>query len=1043
MSTIETKPLKILNASAGSGKTYNLVKEYICLLITDEKDFTRFSRIIAMTFTNKASIEMKTRIVKALDELSFPEKYLEKSTEYASKIALELNITVEQVHNRSKKVLQNILHRYEDFFVMTIDKFNLKLIRSFSRDLDLPNDFEVILNETEVIEQVVDLLLNQLGKENLKDLTTIVFEYAKNNLDDGEKWNFRSQLVDFGKILSKEKDQATIEKLMLMDFSIERNKELKTNLKVISDDFISNTKKVYELFESFALDPKMLPGVGNTLRPIERLNNFNSFPDALFTEAFLKNAEAEPQKGKIYPLELRTALLDLQNQYETIAPNYFVQKIFLKNFYNMAMLQYMAKALVTIKKDEQLIRISEFNKLISDLVRNELAPFIYERLGIRFQNFLLDEFQDTSRLQWLNMVPLIRESLSNKSKNLIVGDPKQSIYRFKNGVAEQFVALPAVYNPEEHPTIQDHSNYFESMGHVVSLEENYRSSSTIVEFNNTLFPKIKEMLSDEAKDFYNSIVQNPISKLEGFVDILSVPAEKDNADLVPEIVERIEQCVADGFKLGDICILADLNFKANQWAIDLTKRGYKIVSAESLLVQNEIKVKLIVSYLKRRLNPSSNSEKKRFAELFFRILKIDSFENYRKYLDTGINPDGKKYTYFKEDEFIRDYFGNRTTFFCKFENLYDLIQQFYRMMKWDELQNPYLHHFADFSHEFELSKGPDIKSFLAYYAAQKSKLAIQLPESDDAIKIMTIHKSKGLEFPVVILPYVDFSLDIKGTGKFLIEIDDLIVYTTLSKESPIDEIVNFQSKEKAQILTDKVNQAYVAFTRPMERLYIMNYHNSKGFGKKLHECFSESQGITIHETGEITAQYGTKSQRIVQKEKAASSFFEPKSITENLWFPDISLQDQSSLLENNLLSKERRFGNQFHIAMSLINDKTAIKSTIAQLEQSGEIEIDFVQPISQKIESIFNRTDFDQLFTDALEVLNEQSIILDEKTTKRPDKIILKKNETIILDYKTGIPSAKDEKQISEYITTLQKMEYPNVKGYLFYTALNELKVVN
>ena len=142
------------------------------------------------------------------------------------------------------------------------------------------------------------------------------------------------------------------------------------------------------------------------------------------------------------------------------------------------------------------------------------------------------------------------------------------------------------------------------------------------------------------------------------------------------------------------------------------------------------------------------------------------------------------------------------------------------------------------------------------------------------------------------------------------------------------------------------------------------------------------------------------------------------------------------------MSKERRFGNQFHVAMSLINDKTAIKSTIAQLAQSGEIEVDFVQPISQKIESIFNLTDFDQLFTDAFEVLNEQSIILDEKTTKRPDKIILKKNETIILDYKTGIPSAKDEKQISEYVATLQKMDYPNVKGYLFYTALNELKGV-
>lgn len=1041
MSKLNTRPLKILNASAGSGKTYNLVIEYIVLLLSDKKDTTRFSKIIAMTFTNKAAIEMKTRIIEALDLLSYPTIFGGESDEYALKIGNELGINPEEVHVRAKLVLQNILHRYEDFHVMTIDKFNLRLIRSFSRDLDLPNDFEVILNESEVIEQVVDLLLDQLGKPGVSDITQKVFEYAKNNLNEGEQWNFRSSLIEFGGILGKEINQPIIDRLMLFDFSIERYKETKEQVRQELNAFLSECAKVYKLYEDLSIDVNLMPGKSTTQKGIEKLKNYSEFEKLPLTVSVTKYCYDEPKSNQLFPASLREAILAINKYAEDRAESYFILKNFLKNFYNMALLQYMAKSLDTIKKNEQLIRISEFNKLISDLVKNEDAPFIYERLGTRFQHFLLDEFQDTSRLQWLNMIPLIHESISNENMNLIVGDPKQSIYRFKNGVAEQFVALPSIYNPEKDAYISQKSSYFSQMGQLRSLEDNWRSSPVIVNFNNSFFPILKDFLPESSQEFYNSIHQNPKSNLPGFVQIESKEEKSDDAVLVQKIIEKIKQCETDGFNHGDICILADKNKRANRWAIELTNQQYKVVSAESLLVQNELKVKLVISYLKRRLNPSHLSEKKRFSELFFRINKKNALVQYRSYFYKKLDSEGKEKTYFDDDKFIIDHFQSKSAFFCKYENLYDLLQSFYKLMNWNELKNPYLHHFADFAFEFELAKGPDLKSFLSYYQEQKSKLAIQLPESDDAIKIMTIHKSKGLEFPVVIIPFLDFDTSILNTAKFLFEIDDKIIYSSLSKESPINEIVNYNSAELGQILTDKVNMCYVAFTRPMERLYVINHFEKNTFGKMAHACF-EQLPMASKEGDELIIELGKRDQHIIKTKEKSTAFFQPKHCSENLWFPDISLQDSINLTSTEYLKKEQRFGNQFHLAMAAIENKHDIDLKVADLIQSGEIESGFANDITHKIKEIYNLADFNALFENAREILNEQSIIIDEITTKRPDRIIFKSNETLVLDYKTGLPTKKDEKQVLEYIKTLQQMDLPSVKGYIFYTSLNELRPV-
>jgi ATP-dependent exoDNAse (exonuclease V) beta subunit len=1035
-----TSPLLVLNASAGSGKTYSLVKQYMKMVLTDSANVLQFSQIIAMTFTNKASLEMKTRILKALDELSHPALYGKKSTDYAEELALEMGVTADDVHHRARKVLKNVLHRYEDLFVMTIDKFNLRLIRSFSRDLDLPNDFEVILNETEVIEEVVDVLLSQLGDQGVQELTETVFEYAKSNLDEGERWNFRDQLVDFGKVLSKERDQLLIAKLMGMDFSPRKRRELWDDFRNLETEFLRQVKLVADQYVQLGLSDDVLPGKSNSGKALRKLVGMNSFPDALFSESFIeKQCKIEPPKGRVFPEDLRNACIELQQQFDDLFPRLGVLAAFLKNFYNMALLQYMARSIDGIKKDKQLIRISEFNTLISQLVRGEEAPFIYERLGSRFHHFLLDEFQDTSRLQWLNMVPLVHESLGHDRRNLIVGDPKQSIYRFKNGVAEQFVALPRIYNPEKEAKIEEWSEFFDDMGEVEPLASNWRSARQIVELNNDFFTRLRESLPAQSKDFYQTITQQVESSKEGYVEIISEPGDTPAIEKVPQIIEWIEQCEADGFKRGDICILSEVNKDANVWAVELTKAGYKVVSSESLLIQNEVRVKLIVSFIRRRLNPSSESEKRKFAELYFRISQGLDYNEYKKYLERKVSAKGKHYTVFNDAQFLTDYFGGRDNYFFKYENLYDLITQFYALMGWTELNNPYLHHFTDAAHGFELNRGPELKDFLNYYEENKGRLAIQLPESEDAIRIMTIHKSKGLEFPVVIIPDIDFSIKQKPGSKFLVAAGDYILYTTLKKNHPASEVCEMNESENAQILTDKVNLAYVGMTRPEERLYIINRHKDSTLGSLLHPCFQNLSGIEMSAEGRIMK--GTRTQRPQKPTKGGGiGFLVPEELTDRLWFPDISLQDRSELVDANLLTDEQRFGNQFHALMAELNSSDHIELTIQRMVGEGLLELGFVDQLREKANQIFNHPAYSALFTGSTRILSERSIILDEMSTVRPDKIICKTNETIVIDYKTGANNPKHLEQMQLYIETLRSMDMPDVRGYIYYTSQNELQ---
>ncbi len=1033
--------LYILNASAGSGKTYHLVKEYIKLLIQGKNSTSTFSGVIAMTFTNKAALEMKERIIAALYEISTNDTSNHKIQLLIQTLSKEIDASHQQVVSRSQNVLESILHQYEDFNVMTIDKFNLRLIKSFGLELDLPGEFEVIIDETELIEVVVDDLLGKLGDKEHKILSDLLLEYAKNNLNEGNKWNFRKNLVDFGAVLRNEKNNVAIEQLLELNLSTDTFKELIRVRKRIETNFEVLSKNVREKID--ALDPKSLPGGKNTVNDIKALSSKSKFPikNTLINPRLAGNFDRSDHKTAI-PEEMKNAITELNQFWESKLYEFGALQLFMKNFFNMALLQYMAKALEAIKKEEQIVRISEFNRLISELIQGENAPYIYERLGVRFQHFLLDEFQDTSHLQWLNLVPLIHNSIGENLKNLIVGDPKQSIYRFKNGIAEQFIELPGIFNPEKNPKIEQKSAFFRQMGRVSELKNNWRSSPCIVKFNNAFFEELKTKMPSDSVDFYNSVHQNPMGEMNGRIEIHSKLMEKgqeiNSEDLLPRIIEWIEECKSDGFKPSDICILGSVNKECNVWAIGLNNAGYRVVSADSLLIHSNLKVQLSIAYLKWRLRPSGETEKKRFAELYFRN-NSKSYNDYKIYIKEKTSTSGKKYRYFDESSFLNDQFGGYSNFFFKFEDIYDLIQGFYKIIGFNELENPYLHHLAEITYEYGLKKGPNLKGFLEDYQRKKSKIAVQIPEAEDAIKIMTIHKSKGLEFPVVILPSLNFNLDIKSS--FFVGIDDYLLYKKPTSSEVLKPLIDLHTKEKNQIITDKINLCYVAMTRPIERLYIQNDFDNLKFGGYFHSAL-KSTGLALNRDDVLSLVINDGNRSHKQQKVASTSLFEPKMVSNRLWFPDIAFQDNPALATNAFLSPEMQFGIQFHLMASRINSKHEIGSIIDDAVLMGEISTMNKEEITKGLLRLFENTEFQNLLNNSTKILNEQPILIDAKSTVRPDKIILKKEETIVVDFKTGMPKKSDQQQISNYTTVLSKMGLPKVSGYLYYSFDQRLEQV-
>lgn len=1056
------KPLKIYSASAGSGKTYTLVKTYLELILKGDANPQNFSKIIAMTFTNKAALEMKTRIVSALDQLSNPNRVPElskKAFSYQQTIAQEFEMSVENLQRKAQEALQHILHQYEDFFVMTIDKFNLRLIRSFAMDLNLDANFKVVIDETEITTRVLDDFLDSFDQSTSNLLSKIFLSLAQENVDEGNNWNFERELREYIDILKKEEAIDLLDQIPTEELSFETFKEIKSMIPLIEHQIVGIGSKYVEQIDSLisTIDNKTKARTFHNLVAKSRNN-----PDELLKKSIFSDAQIRYLENGDLPAELEGVCLRFLKEHGNLVGQLEGLQKIKKSFHYIHLLKKINDRLKEYRQTEQIIRISEFNRMISDLLRNESSPFIYEKLGTRFNHFLLDEFQDTSRLQWQNIVPLVHESISQNNLNLIVGDPKQSIYRFRGGIADQFVSLPAIYNPKNDAHINALSSYFESMGSKNNLGANYRSSKEIVQFNNQLFIELVAFLIDsenlDYSQYYDRLEQEPKNEQIGYVEIQSIAdtkrkkasstseedtssEEESSPENIQFLITSVNKCIEDGYDKGDICILGDTSKLCNQYALELTRQGHKVVSSDSLSVDSDQLVKLAILYLSWRNQPSNNLLAKRFAEKYLFLKDSETaISTYLKYFAVAEN--GRISKVFESRKFIEDHFESWENFHFPFENLYALLERFYQITQLSELTNPYLHHLSDLAFDFDLNNGPDLSAFLDFYTKSGFKSSIQTPENKDAIKIMTAHKSKGLEFKVVIIPQLNNSF-LKSKSKYLTPIDNRIAYSELSSNHQNEELSQHYQEEKKASLLDKLNLYYVAFTRPIDRLYVYNLilKNSKThFGNIFHNFLLSGQSkfdLQIEELEnqrqEITLKLGQEVKTNQKRDEEILPEFIPTNVADKLWFPSISLKNHLEEIEEGI-DEQRRYGKQLHLVLSEINDANSITTIVDEFIRKGWIEHPFRNRMLVDLENLFTNEEYQQLHANLTQVINEQSIIISAEDVKRPDKIILKENETIVLDYKTGLEKKQDLKQVKEYCAILSSMNYPNVKGVVLYT---------
>lgn len=1027
------KPLTVLNASAGSGKTFNLVRQYLRLLLTDPSEKAEISELIAMTFTNKAALEMKTRIVGDLYKLSRPAGIYDS---FQEQTALYFECDVDELRQRAQQTLRKLLHRYEDFNVLTIDKFNLRLIRSFSKDLNLPERFEVVVDENAILNQAVDELLSTIDGKDKNAVYYSALAFSKEALDTDKKPDLKRELLKIGGELKSERAFQVVDSLNETEINTETRETFQLELKQLFSEFAQLNGTCANLFHRIAPVQDDFKGKSRTFPKIVRLLGIKNTDDLFQEFPWSASFENNIRESSSVDQSLIDQLLALSSWYQQHGARLFELNVYVTQFHLLRLLKELSTRMNTIREHEAIIRISEFNQLVSNLLKNEEAPFIYERLGNRLKHFFLDEFQDTSRLQWINLVPLLHESLAQEKFNLIVGDPKQSIYRFKNGVAEQFVSLPAIFNPENDERIQRLSQFFNQQGQVYALEENWRSRKNIVSFNNTFFERFVNHSSFAKKEHYNQIAQQPRGKDGGYVYSEFHFEKMTLNDECEFLMQSVKEAIEDGYQPGDICVLAFRRAMCSEYAEELKRNGFQVVSTDSLRVDADATVRLFVSYLKWRYNPTNVQRCQLFATNYFQHRFGDA---HYSYISQCFERTEASKVYFSIDRFF-EVSGLSSQFIQQsFSSIYGLLQETGIALGISFAQSPYLQQLLDLAYTFDNNNGPDLMNFIEEYENSLHKSNVSIPENEHAIKVMTAHKSKGLEFPVVILPNLRFKDNATQRDPILVQTKDHFMQTKLTEKDTIhSQLAEMREEESFASFMDCLNLLYVAFTRPEDRLYFFCGKSEGNFYKELGVILSE-YGSELGETNRI--QIGERQRKEAHSTAVTANNEHITPLGEHLWYPEISFMNEQEKEESSV-NRSIRLGKLFHAIMEKSNTPSEAENLLKKAKKQSHIDAADEERLLNWISNFYAQTDI-QAIIQLGTALSERTLAIDEKTILRPDKIIITPDrEAIVIDFKTGELQGKHQKQILEYGFALQRIGYTVKQGYLYYSEENVLKKV-
>lgn len=1039
----------VYRSSAGSGKTFTLVKEYLKIALADENESPlKFRKILSITFTNKAAQEMKDRVIRALKELSAPNK--EEPSPLAKILIAELNLDPFKLAARAENLLRAILHNYSDFAIGTIDAFTHRIVRSFAYDLGLPVNFEIETEKEELLQKAVDKLMSMIGTD--PDITNTLIKFSEEKTDDEKGWQIERELKSTAEFLLQE--SGTIYAERLRELSLKDFSDIRETIFQLTKDFETKiqlqAKKALDLMSSSGTEEgdyaRGAQGIAGWFRRVhggnlEPLASPNSYVIKTIENDDWVSGAAKKNGNAATVASVAPALSEIYSQLREHAkleyPVYVTRSAIRKHLYSLAVLNELEKILKTFREEDSVIHISEFNHIISKVVVDQPVPYIFEKLGARYSHFLIDEFQDTSVLQWENLLPLLENGLAENNFSMVVGDAKQAIYRWRSGDVEQFVFLPSLVNKGDNVLMQDREQSLKRHFSEQELDRNFRSLREVVEFNNKLFLSLADLLSPNYRSIYERVAQQIKPGNDGGYVELRLPAREGNreeiyANYTADALSLVKQLLTEGWNKNDIALLVRENRQGSLLADALIADGIPVLSSDSLLIRNSPLICCIVSLLRVLEHPED------------RIALTD--------VATYLNKTGNGYYPLHEIQQKRAKLADVLATFGITENLgflsvlplYQQCESLVRSVFPGEQKNAWVVFFLDELLRFAASRYTDRESFFAWWEDRSRNASVVVPEGTDAVNIMTIHKSKGLEFPVVIIPYLDWKrksiarelwVDLEDDSIEQLEVAIVTESDSLKESSIADQY----ARETDKKVLDQMNVLYVACTRAVEQLYILSEKGKDSSSDPTNVVTWLNKTYREELSASDVVSFGTKTLPGSHKTLKTHSEFISLSAGEGKWTGKIRVKKYSEDAWGTEPTA-RETGIVLHSLLQKITDSESLSDVVNNAVNSGFISSENKEEIRALLRSVTEHDSLKTFYTKDSAGFSEADILIPGEKSSRPDRVVVNGNEATVLEYKTGAESEDHVHQVKHYKSLLERMGYEKISGKLIY--LDPLKIV-
>lgn len=1037
----------VYKSSAGSGKTFTLVKEYLKLALMDNQDPpVKYKRILAITFTNKAAAEMKDRVLKALKDLSGDEAKMSPGTRTLLEILIkETHLPAGLIAERASRVLEAILHNYSDFAIGTIDSFVHRVVRTFAFDLRIPMNFEIETDADKMLTQAIDLLISQVGTD--EKLTRALVEFTEAKTDEEKSWHIENDLKRFAANLLREDGSMYIDKLrtLSMDDFFNIRTTLVEETKKFEAAVKTPAKKAMELIELHDIDPAAfargatgLPGYFRNIANgrLEMLKP-NSYVRATIEENKWTSAKATGN-DKAAIEAVKDQLSELYSEIQDIVAkdhsNYILFTLINRNIYSLAVLNEIEKLLVEFKNQNNILHISEFNRLISGVVLSQPVPFIYERLGEKYSHYLVDEFQDTSLLQWHNLLPLIDNSLSESNFNMIVGDGKQAIYRWRGGEVEQFARLPEIHKHNNNPFVLEREEGLKRHHDPKHLNKNFRSKREVIEFNNIFFRTLSAKLEPQYQTIYEQLEQEfDPARTGGYVSIEFLEGEKEelyNSHL-ERTAELINKLRDDKYALKDIAVLVRRNTDGSEIARHLTSQGIPVVSSDSLLLKTSQPVTFMIAFLEYLADNSNGIAKA--AVIQYLLISGCIEEKLHDSIAKAVR-DGSWKTF--NDFLAKNGFIFSNYILAKLP-LYELCEEIVRIFGLNKNADPYVQFFLDEVLAYAAKNINNLEDFLEWWRDPSNQPSIAVPGATDAVTIMTIHRSKGLEFPAVIIPFASWRVT-NGNDNLWIDVGNekikqlesaIVPVTSQLEDTPYREAY---IEEKNKSLLDHLNVLYVGMTRPEERLYVLssspskNLENLGSISDMLAFYFLENEEWS---SAKRVYEFGTPMQHEAKARDEGQQAYKLSAINTTNWRERIKIRTSApEMWDTENPGSKKDAGAITRTALTRIASADDVDKVLTAMLNEGLIDRNEKREYSSRVSSLLANEHIKPYFENGINAKAGADILVPKGDSYKPSRVVMNGNKAVVMDFFPGGNIDRVYKQLNRFSNLLIEMGFTEIK---------------